>query len=50
MLPSEALVTNIADELPSEAPRNKWMGGLPRMYGSSKATNAPDHECLVHSP
>ena len=29
MLSSEVLVTNFADELPSEAPPNKYTGGLP---------------------
>ena len=50
MLPSEALITDIVDEFPSEAPRNERTGGLPRTYGSSKATNTPDGECRMHSP
>ena len=45
VLPSEALITNIADKFPSEAPHNEKTGGLPRMYGSNKATNTPDGEC-----
>ena len=32
VLSSETLVTNIADELPSEAQRNERTGGLPRTY------------------
>ena len=50
VLLSEAFVTNIVDEFPSEAQHNERTGGLPRTYGSSKATNAPDGEYQMHSP